>query len=95
VERHHVRGFAEKYYRYLDCTGTIEAHNCNSIPKLNNISEHRLNSIKRSQQVKGTLLPGTEIVGGGNIWKNLVKFTLPDFYSAIRRSTGWSDCRSD
>ena len=84
----------KKYYRYLDCIGTIEAHTCKSILKLNNISEHRLNSIKRSQQVKGTLLAGTEIVGGGIIWKHLVKFTLPAFYSAVRRSTGRSDCRS-
>ncbi|MFP5458207.1 MAG: hypothetical protein ACLGG7_05690 [Bacteriovoracia bacterium] len=91
VEGYHVRGFSEKFYRYLACTGSIEAHTCTQIPKLNNISESRLNSIKRSQQVKGTLLAGTEIVGGGIIWKNLVKFTLPVFYKAVRRSTGWSE----
>ena len=91
VESYHVRGFSEKFYRYLGCSGTIEKHQCQVLPKLHNISEARLNSIKRSQQVKGTLLAGTEIVGGGILWKNLVKFTLPAFYKAVRRTTGWSE----
>lgn len=91
LQSYHINGFAEKYFRYLSCSGTIAIHNCTRIPKLNNISESKMNSVKSSQQIKGTLLAGTELVGGGILWKNLVKFTLPQFYKVVRKSTGWSE----
>jgi hypothetical protein len=65
-----------KVYRYLECQGDIETHECT--PLLNNygFSELELNSLERNENLKGAGLLAAEVVTGGFILKRLLRFTL-------------------
>ncbi len=85
------RSIGENVFFYQSCSGSIEAQSCRPLVSESSISESRLERIEGRQRITGVLLMTTEVVGGGILWKNLVRFTLPGFYKLVRRQTEWTE----
>lgn len=76
VEKSKNENRQKMIYRYLECQGDIEIHNCTTILDPQGYTKLELNSLERNESLKGAGLLAAEIVTGGFIWKRIAKFAL-------------------
>lgn len=79
---------SEKVYTFQLCQGSINDGSCQEIKKL---SESRLSKTELKKNLYGSALMAAEFAVGFGLWKNLVRLTLPAFYKAVQKSTGWTE----
>ena len=78
-------------YKFYECVGDQVKAECDIIFDESGYSKTELNSIERTESIKGGVLLAAEVVTGGIIWKRLMKFTLGKAAKLTARATGWRE----